>query len=967
MNPQCDTYHDIRGSLWHRWDLHFHTPSSFDYEDKGVSNTQIVDCFLKEGIRVVAITDHHRMDIDRIRALQELGAGKLTFLPGIELRDAHGGDPIHYICIFPEDSDIDHVWTTLQGSLGLTSAAISDKGGDDKVYVSIEKGAEQARKLGGVVSIHAGEKSNSIESIKNKEQFQQRIKYDITKNWVDLMEIGQVKDIDVHRKIIFPSTGLDRPLIICSDNHRVIQYSIKAPLWLRADPTFRGLLMVLREPCDRVFIGDRPSELIRLEQNPTKHIRSVSFHRKAETPISNQWFSGEVLFNNGLVAIVGNKGSGKSALSDTLGLLGATKNADSFSFLCKERFRHPTEGYANYFDATIQWESGENVTRCLADIIRPEEVERVKYLPQDHVEKVCNELVGLGEEGFERELKSVIFSHVPEAQRLGHGTLDDLVRFQTGEKQKRIDSLIKQLREISRSRAILEAQTDPIVKREILEKIKQRELELQSHDKAKPIEKPNPSDTPNNIVTDTVLLQDLAAAESKKKVLGEQVVMASKNLGIMERRLAVAKRLIEKLENFQKDFEVFKLSLVEDAAELNLKVDDLVTFSIRCKKVENIRDEANATIVKIKKELDNDNPPGLRKQITDVEAIISDLHSKLDAPNRVYQAYLKDFADWEQNRAKIEGKADDPESLKGLQAALVAIDHLPFKIMELKAEQTKRALQIHAEKVAQTAVYRTLYAPVQEFIDSHDLAKDKLKLEFRAELINEDSTNRLLEMLALNRRGSFMGIDEGRAKADEFAQTTKWEETESVRIFLDKVDNALHVDQRENPPLPTQLKDQLVKGRKPEEVFNLLYALEYIRPKYILRWEGKDLSMLSPGERGTLLLVFYLLIDKGNMPLIIDQPEGNLDNQTVAKVLVDCIKVARKQRQVFIVTHNPNLAVVCDADQVVYANMEKTKGNAITYTTGALENPAMTKYVTDVLEGTRWAFDVRGAKYEVGK
>ena len=561
MNPQGDTYHDIRGSLWHRWDLHFHTPSSFDYEDKSVSNTQLVDCLLKEDTRVVAITDHHRMHIDRIRALQELGAGKLTVLPGIELRDDHGGDPIHYICIFPEDCDIDHVWTTLQGSLGLTPAAISDKGGDDKVYVSIEKGAEQARKLGGVVSIHAGEKSNSIESIKNKEQFQQRIKYDITKSWVDLMEIGQVKDIDVHRKIIFPATGLDRPLIIYSDNQRVTQYSVKAPLWLRADPTFRGLLMVLREPRDRVFIGDRPSELIRLEQNPTKHIRSVSFHRKAETPVSNQWFSGKVLFNNGLVAIVGNKGSGKSALSDTLGLLGATKNADSFSFLCKERFRHPTEGYANYFDATIQWESGENVTRCLADIVRPEEVERVKYLPQDHVEKVCNELVGLGEEGFERELKSVIFSHVPEAQRLWHATLDDLVQFQTGEKQKRIDSLIKQLREISRSRAILEAQTDPIVKREILEKIKQRELELQSHDKAKPIEKPNPSDTPNNVVKDTILLRDLAAAENKKKALSEQVAVASENLGIMERRLAVAKRLIEKLENFQKDFEVFKLSL----------------------------------------------------------------------------------------------------------------------------------------------------------------------------------------------------------------------------------------------------------------------------------------------------------------------------------------------------------------------------------------------------------------------
>lgn len=210
-------------------------------------------------------------------------------------------------------------------------------------------------------------------------------------------------------------------------------------------------------------------------------------------------------------------------------------------------------------------------------------------------------------------------------------------------------------------------------------------------------------------------------------------------------------------------------------------------------------------------------------------------------------------------------------------------------------------------------------------------------------------------------------LNEGRAKADGLVQNTRWEETESVRLFLEGVDQALHTDQRENPALPVQLKDQLVRGKKVEEVFNLLYGLEYIHPRYILRWEGKDLAMLSPGERGTLLLVFYLLIDKGDMPLLIDQPEGNLDNHTVAKVLVDCIREARKRRQVFIVTHNPNLAVVCDADQIVHASMDKMNGNAITYTCGALENPDMSQHVTDVLEGTRWAFDVRGAKYDVGK
>ncbi|MDO9585628.1 MAG: hypothetical protein Q7I93_03985, partial [Syntrophales bacterium] len=223
-----------------------------------------------------------------------------------------------------------------------------------------------------------------------------------------------------------------------------------------------------------------------------------------------------------------------------------------------------------------------------------------------------------------------------------------------------------------------------------------------------------------------------------------------------------------------------------------------------------------------------------------------------------------------------------------------------------------------------------------------------------------------LELLHLHRKGTFMGADEGRSKTEEFVQSTKWEDLGLVRSFLGNIDKALHMDLRETPPSATQLKDQLVKGRKVEDIYDLLYGMEYVRPKYVLRWEGKDLSMLSPGERGTLLLVFYLLVDKGDMPLIIDQPEGNLDNYTVAKVLVDCIKSARKIRQVFIVTHNPNLAVVCDADQVVHASMDKANGNAITYTTGALENPTMSKYVTDVLEGTRWAFNVRGAKYKVG-
>lgn len=957
--------HSPNGSLWSRWDLHFHTPSSFDYANRAASDQQIVDKLLAERVRVVAVTDHHVMDVARIRSLQALGAAGLTVLPGIELRDDHGKRPVNYVCIFPEDCDLDHVWTTLQGRLKLTPNAVRTAGGDERVYVPIEDGAKVARELGGVVTIHAGAKSNSIEGIGNYEQFQQRVKYDITNQWVDILEIGQLKDIERYLHKVFPSIGLDRPLILCSDNHDIASYAVRAVQWFRADPTFRGLLMVLREPRDRVFIGSIPPEVVRVQQAPTKYIRSVSYERRSSAPPTEQWFEGTIPFSTGLVAIIGNKGSGKSALADTLGLLGGTKNEGAFSFLSKERFRHPSNGFAGCFDACLTWESGEIVQKGLSEPVGSEEVERIKYLPQDHVERMCNALPATGVEAFEQELKAVIFSHVPDAQRLGNATLDDLVRFQNGEKQKRIDSLLKQLREVGRARALLEAQENPTERNRLLERIKRRKAELEAHERAKPAAVADPASADSQAQANDSVLVALGEAEAERKRLREEASRIEGTLHSAERQGALANRLLEKLSNFRKDYDSFLPTLEDDANELGLDSAALVSLSLDQKPVEAKRDLAAKNISTLTDQLEGVEPPGLRSQVAELDEKILNLRASLDAPNRAYQTYLSSLSGWEDKRQELVGTEAAPESLEGLNAALSALDDLPAQLRALKERQLDLALSIHSEKLAQADVYRTLYRSVQSFIDSHPLARDKLKLEFRVEIAAEDFAGRLLALLALNRRGSFMGVEDGRARAQSLLDATHWDDAASVKTFLDDVDEALHRDLRDKAGPSLQLGDQLAKNRKSEEVFDLLYGLEYLQPRYILRWDGKDLSMLSPGERGTLLLVFYLLIDKSDIPLVIDQPEGNLDNHTVAKVLVECIKEARRRRQVFIVTHNPNLAVVCDADQVVHASMDKSHGNVISYATGALENPRMTEYVTDVLEGTRWAFGVRGDKYAV--
>ena len=103
--------------------------------------------------------------------------------------------------------------------------------------------------------------------------------------------------------------------------------------------------------------------------------------------------------------------------------------------------------------------------------------------------------------------------------------------------------------------------------------------------------------------------------------------------------------------------------------------------------------------------------------------------------------------------------------------------------------------------------------------------------------------------------------------------------------------------------------------------------------------------------------------DKSNKPIIVDQPEENLDSQTVYRLLIPVIKDVKKRRQIIMVTHSPNIAVVCDAEQIIHAHIDRAAGNAVIYTMGAIESPAINRFLVDVLEGTRPAFDNRDAKY----
>jgi hypothetical protein len=153
------------------------------------------------------------------------------------------------------------------------------------------------------------------------------------------------------------------------------------------------------------------------------------------------------------------------------------------------------------------------------------------------------------------------------------------------------------------------------------------------------------------------------------------------------------------------------------------------------------------------------------------------------------------------------------------------------------------------------------------------------------------------------------------------------------------------------------------------ELARWLYSTAHIELQYALRYDEVPIEKLSPGTRGIVLLLLYLVLDKSDLrPIAIDQPEENLDPRSVFDELVPHFREARLRRQVIIVTHNGNLVVNTDADQVIVAAATSTVDGrlpTISYRSGSLENAEIRREVCAILEGGERAFLDRANRYRL--
>ncbi len=126
--------------------------------------------------------------------------------------------------------------------------------------------------------------------------------------------------------------------------------------------------------------------------------------------------------------------------------------------------------------------------------------------------------------------------------------------------------------------------------------------------------------------------------------------------------------------------------------------------------------------------------------------------------------------------------------------------------------------------------------------------------------------------------------------------------------------------------------------------------------------DGRPIEELSPGQRCSALIPIILV--EGSAPLLIDQPEDNLDNKMVFDLVVDILRGLKEQRQIIVATHNPNIPVSGDAEQVVVFE-SPSKDCCCAVAQGSIDEDEIIKNIKAVMEGGDRAFEVRMKKYGV--
>lgn len=935
---------NYHGSEWNRWDLHVHTASSYDYKYKASDADDLLCQTLEQNnIKAVAITDHFKIDKDRIESLRSKAPG-IVFFPGVELRTDKGSNNLHLILIFSETTDLSVLSGDFDAIMIRQKAKSADS--DETIYWEFRDVVDFARSHDALISIHAGHKTNGIDKeISNALPVKQAIKADIA-DAIDFFEVGQKRDIENYEQHVFKEIAR-KPLIMCSDNHNPKDYTAKEMLWIKADITFSGLKQCLYQPQERIFIGSIPPTLDRVNKNKQCNISSISCAR-VDHPANpaTTWFDFNIPLNPSMVAVIGNKGSGKSAFSDIIGQLCCCKTMESASFLNDRRFRKAPQKYANDYSATLTWLDGETRTDFLSASQNRRSIEDAQYLPQKYIEEVCNDFGDV----FQKEIDKVIFSYVDKAERGDAQNLDGLVQLKSKPLELKFQDNRVKLEDINRKIIKLEKKKTAEYRKTISESLAKANETLRRHENSRPakVAKPQQKDADTEYQAKlSQLNQRIQETKDEIKKATDRITEINVFINDIQIVITQISLLQTQFGNVKNQIEVLINKYQLERSECIVGLTTPIAFLDNLiKRKEEEKKRIQNTIVAAEN--------GFSKKLEKLEAEKDVLISSADTEEKLYQKYLADLMEWDEKKLEIIGDKDTDGSIEFFKYELNYIDTiLDSEYKTLVADRDILTRRIYEGISELSKIYQDIYAPIQGEI-SQLLGDLEDGILFQAEVFMKETNiaQNILTFINQKFNGKYGRSHNSIQEIETCIKNTDFGDVDSVMAFVHNMAEVITSD----------FESAEKRVPKRQEFYDFIFGLNYIGVNFKLKMGMRSLDELSPGERGIVLLIFYLALSKERKPIIIDQPEDNLDNQSIYSKLVPCICRAKQKRQVIIVTHNPNIAVACDAEQIIYCEKDKST-NQIFYESGAIENPVMRDHVVDVLEGTMPAFDLRRLKY----
>lgn len=1008
---------NLRGALWNKWDLHIHTPESIINHYTG-NQSDIWEEFLIDieslpsEFKVLGINDYLFIDGYK-RILKERENGRLSNIdsvfPVIELRvDKFGGSKsklskVNFHIIFSDNikpeiietqfingltskfklsPQYDHLKSDWQAI--ITKGSLKDLG--DLIIESvpeIEKGKFGDPLIEGFNNLTFSSKV-IWENLKNH-YFKNKYLTAVGKTeWADIKwndhSIADKKTVINDVDMVFTSSDnserLDKSreslklanvnyrLLDCSDAHYNSSSNEKDRIgkcftWVKGNTSFQGLVHAINEYDRRIYLGEEPPKLKLVRENSSKYIKTISINKTKDATTDQTWFNQSIPINHDMVAVIGKKGCGKSALTDIIGLLANSHQSEYFTFLHKDKFLNPRSKLASSFKSNITWLNDISSEKLLSDNIDSSMEETVKYIPQGYFEIICNQIGAIEDTHFDKELKKVIFSHTPQTERLNFDTLDKIIIHKTEAINRSVENDKIDLKELNKNIHDIEKTISDENVKFIENKLADRKQELKDHDSNKPSTKKEPKTT-NQYET---IQKEIGEIKTDLGLIADEENTITKNVTQNNTIKAGLESVQINLRTINDNIQLFLKDNRDQLANAGINIDDIFHYKLDESPVVNKLVELHKQNLDFSNQLESTDTGSIKFRKTKLNERFDKITESLKGVEKEYQKYVSDLDAWTERRNEIVGDKTKADTITYIEQYLKEIEKFPLELNVLKNERKNKTRSIFNKKMELVNKLRQLYKPVQNFIDQHKFAKNDLQIQFDVSIIDTGISEGLFKHISHGSMGTFYETISGEERLKKLISNYDLNEENSVIDFCDELIDNLKHDKRHKTMPKVKIENLLKTGSSVEDIYNFIYSLEYLTPRHILKMMGKELKELSPGERGTLLFVFYLLIDKGRIPLIIDQPEGNLDNETIYKIITHCVDEARKRRQIIIVTHNPNIAVVCDAEQIIHAEIDKTNKNKVIYTSGAIESIQINKCLLNVLEGTRPALENRIIKY----